>query len=156
MKEAQGFFAAALKLYADLSGGHYPQIDTFPVNARFDSDAVFGEMLKMAGFAGPLQPQWTRDKKFLEIQRAKFGLDWIAKITRDKNNTGYHGINVNPTDKNKVLLWWTLWAPERYRVFYGDLNTKILTKAEGDAAIAPRPKIFADPPEDGQHPAEKR
>ncbi|HEV3138114.1 MAG TPA: hypothetical protein VGZ26_09420 [Pirellulales bacterium] len=146
--------AAALKLYAQLSGGHYPPIDTF--SEKFDGDAIGDEMLKLAGVTGSPQAQWKSNKKFQDIQQAAAGLDWIAKIVRDKNNTGYHGLKVGPQDNDKVLLWWTLSDPPRYRVFYGDLRTTILTEEEGQKVIPHRPKLFGDLPEDDQNPNEKQ
>jgi outer membrane lipoprotein-sorting protein len=135
----------ALRLYAELSGGKYPPIDTYEVDAKFDADAIYAEMLKLTGFNGPPQPQWAGNEKYQEIQRAKSGLDWIAKITRDKNVTRYEGLHVGPQDKEKILLWWLNGDSQGYRVFYGDLTSKMLTDAEAKKAIAPRSKIFAEP-----------
>ncbi|HEY2826972.1 MAG TPA: hypothetical protein VGJ04_05170 [Pirellulales bacterium] len=137
--------SAALRLYADLSGGHYPKVDTERVNATFDADAVYAEMLKIAG----------KDKEHQEIQHVKAGLDWIAKITRNRGNARFDGMHVGPNDKDKILFWWFNGRPEGYQVFYGDLHPKILNKAEAEADIPPRPKIFAEPAEDEQKPTEK-
>lgn len=117
--------AEALALYADLSGGHYPRV------AKFDAEAIRDEMLKLAGFTGPPQAQWTQDKKFRQIQQATVGLGLIARTLRNKYSVGYEGLKVGPHDKLKVLLWWNAWDPKGYRVFYGDLRTEILTEAEG-------------------------
>ena len=146
--------AGALKLYARLSGGHYPQIDTYKVNAKFDADAIYAEMLKMARFAGPARPEWASDKKFLEIQQAKPGLDWIGRIVLS-NLSGYHGSKVGPQDQDKPLLWWRSEEPTGYRVFYGDLHSELLTDARAEGKIAPHPKIFDAPAEDEHAAAEK-
>jgi hypothetical protein len=69
--------------------------------------------------------------------------------------TRYDGLHVKPTDKDKILLWWLNGGDGAYRVFYGDLSTKILSKAEAASAIAPRPKIFAAPQADDQQPAKQ-
>ena len=67
---------AALRLYADLSSGKYPAIDTYQVDAKFDANAIYAEMLKMGGFNGPSQPQWSGNQKYQEIQREEWiGLD---------------------------------------------------------------------------------
>jgi hypothetical protein len=145
----------ALRLYAELSGGKYPAIDTYQVDAKFDADAIYAEMLKKAGFAGAPQVQWARNEKYQEIQRAKSGLDWIAKITRDKNVTRYDGLYVGPQDKEKILLLWLNGDSQGYRVFYGDLSSKALSDAEAKKVIAPRAKIFAEPPAEDEKPAEK-
>jgi hypothetical protein len=146
--------AQALKLYAELSGGKYPQIDTYQVNAKFDVGAIFAEMLKMAGFNGPPRPEWSHDKKFQQIQEAKPGFDWIGKILLS-NTAGYRGSKVGPQDKDKPLLWWLYEGPEGYRVFYGDLRNESLTEAQGKSVIPPRPKIFDDIIPDGPKAAEK-
>ena len=116
--------AAALKLYARLGGGHYPR------GVTFVAADIHQEMLKAAGFAGTPQPAWSRDKKFLEIERSRRGLDWIERILRNLHHAAYDGGHVGPQDKGKLLLWWRIWGPQRYRVFYGDLRSEILTPAQ--------------------------
>ncbi len=153
-KKSLAQIEAALRMYADLSG-HYPQSDTDAAGAKFDSDAIYAEMLKMADYSGPERPEWVRDIKYQELRQAKPGLDWIAKIVLN-STAGYHGSKVGPHDADKVLLWWNVWNPNGYRVFYGDLRTAILTEAEGKKVIAPRPKFFAPTDEDPQQPAEKQ
>ncbi len=111
-------------------------------------------MLKLAGFSGPPQPQWSGSEKYGRVQHAKNGLDWIAKLTRDKNVTRYDGLHVGPHDKKKILLWWLNGDSQGYRVLYGDLSSKMLTDAEAKKVIAPREKIFAEPPAEGNKPAE--
>jgi hypothetical protein len=118
---------AALKLYAQLSGGNYPRVEAF------DADAVHREMLNLAGFTGQPQEDW---EKLLEIKQTTTGLKWIGLVLRNGINAGYYGADVNSEDKDKVLLWWR--AVERpqsthefsYRVFYGDLRSEVLPLAE--------------------------
>jgi hypothetical protein len=125
---------AALKLYADLSGGRYPH------EATFDAEAVFDEMLELAGFMGPPRPEWTGDNRFTQIQQARHSLIWVERLLRDTTNTGYYGATVRPADKDKILLWWnvaTSGAENPYRVFYGDLQTEILPLARWAKLVPP-------------------
>jgi outer membrane lipoprotein-sorting protein len=113
---------AALKLYAELSGGNHPRATTF------DPDAIHREMLKMAGFTGQPQKDWT---KLRQLQQTTIGLKWIALVLRNGINAGYYGADVSSQDKDKVLLWWRVVPMESthefsYRVFYGDLRTEVL------------------------------
>ena len=117
--------ADALALYAELSGGHYPQVK------QFDAAAVHNEMLKLAGFAGPAKEEWKEDKQYRRIEQAARGLDWIGRIVRNRYHSGSDGLTVGPQDKDKLLLWWTLFAPVRFRVFYGDLRQEILSDDAG-------------------------
>jgi hypothetical protein len=138
--------AEALKLYAELSRGHYPRV------ARFDGKAIRDEMRKMAGFTGPPQAEWNRDEKFQRIQQAAVGLDWIVRILRARHHAGYHGLKVGPADKDKVLLWWMV--DDRYRVFYGDLRTEILSEAK--AAKLALTEAASGAPADDETPNDNR
>ena len=111
---------AALKLYAQLSGGHYPRV------TEFDDEAIRAEMLKFAGFMGVPQETWNDDPTYRDIQMARAGLNWTARVLRNKSGTGYYGETVGPKDMDKVLFWCRADAPDRFRVFYGDLRTEIL------------------------------
>jgi hypothetical protein len=126
--------SAALKLYADLSGGRYPR------GTNLDADAVHDEMLKLAGFRGPTRPEWTNDKRFEAIQHAKPSLDWLARLLRNTVNTGYYGESVRPADNDKILLWWSVAksaTESPFRVFYGDLRTEILPLAKWARLVMP-------------------
>ncbi len=116
--------AAALKLYAQLSGGHYPRV------RRFDGRVVRDEMLKLAGFDGVPKPEWDKDPKYQSIQQATAGLDWIGRIIRNRYHASYDGKNVGPTDKDKLLMWWRVSSPERYCLIYGDLRTEIIPQSD--------------------------
>jgi outer membrane lipoprotein-sorting protein len=119
---------AALALYADVSGGHYPR------QKKFDAAPIQAEMLQLAGFAGEPQPAWEQDEKFRKIQQARKGLDWIARILRNRYHAFYGGREIGPTDKYKLLLWWRVGGPDltRYCVVYGDLRTERLTEAQAE------------------------
>jgi hypothetical protein len=86
-------------------------------------------MLKMAGYSREPRADWNREEKFQRIERATVGLDWIARIVRNRNHAGYYPQTVGPHDKDKVLLWWRVFAPVRYRVVCGDLRTEIVSEA---------------------------
>jgi hypothetical protein len=121
----------ALRLYARLSGGRYPQ------GSPFDADAVYDEMLKLAGFTGPAQPQWNDDRAFHEIQRAMAGLNWMERMLRHRFATGYDGARVTLSDKDKPLLWMTVDIDDSYRVFYGDLRIEIVPYSQWLKIVPP-------------------
>jgi hypothetical protein len=116
--------ANALRLYAQLSGGHFPRVE------QFDAGAIRDQMLKMAGSSVDPAVDQAGDQRLQQIQSATSGLDWIARILRNKYHSGYLGTKVGPHDNDKVLLWWRVFQPDRIRVFYGDLRSEILTEAE--------------------------
>jgi hypothetical protein len=124
---------SALQLYAELSGGHYPP------GSQVDADPVQTEMLRLAGFSDKPQPEWDTDPRYRAIQDAKNGLDWIERILRHKYLAGYDGDSVRPGEGGKPLLWWAVDADDSYRVFYGDMRTEVITKAQFDALGVTQP-----------------
>jgi hypothetical protein len=128
-RQAIDDIAAALKLYAKLSGGHYPRM------TEFNADAVREEMLKLAGFTGPPQQDWKNSNKFQQIEQATAGLNWIEHIRRRQHHSGYYGTAVGPRDNDKALLWWTVDAGDGYRVVYGDLRSELLSVEEWAALV---------------------
>ncbi|HEX4145597.1 MAG TPA: hypothetical protein VHY91_18975 [Pirellulales bacterium] len=111
---------ASLRLYAELSGGHYPRVKTF------DPLAIRAEMLKMADSAAPADTEPVRQKKHQQIEQSMAGLNWIARILRIQYLSGYRGLIAGPADKDQVLFWWMA-SDNRFRVFYGDLRTEVLS-----------------------------
>jgi outer membrane lipoprotein-sorting protein len=122
----------ALKSYAQLSGGRFPE------GSSFDADAVYSEMLKLAGFTGPAKPEWDSDGRFQRIQNSRAGLDWIERILRHRFATGYDGTGVTIDDKDKPLLWWTVDIEDSYRVFYGNLRTEIIPYSQWLKIVPPK------------------
>ncbi len=104
--------ASVLRLYATLNGGHYPQ------SKSINPTAIHDEMLNMPN----ITPQQRK-----QIADAMPGLDWIARILRNRYVAGYRGLQVGPTDRDDVLLWWV--TDNRYRVFFGDLRTEIISES---------------------------
>jgi outer membrane lipoprotein-sorting protein len=138
---------AALKLYAELSGGHYPRV------TAFDPEAIRNEMLKLVTYTGQRREDW---QKLLRIEQAAVGLNKIAPVLRNTTNAGYYGDEVGPKDKEKVLLWWTVVDPldppestyeSSFRVFYGDLRTDVLPLAKW-AQLVPADVAAFHVPED--------
>ncbi len=136
-EQAVAEIVSALKLYTELSGGHYPRVTTF------DADAIHDEMLKLVKYTGERQEDW---QKLQRIEQATVGLNKIAPVLRNTINAGYYGTAVSPQNKEEVLLWWKvvdpLDPPESthefsYRVFYGDLRTEILPLAEWAKLVPP-------------------
>jgi hypothetical protein len=133
---------AALKLYADLNGGEYPQIRTLDPGAKsdptkqadprtmFDGQLIHDKMLQLAGFTGPPQPAWSQDSSYQRIEAASGGFGWLSRVLLNRFRAGFDGSELGPQEKDKVLLWWTLGGDRGYRVFYGDLRTEIVTEAQ--------------------------
>jgi hypothetical protein len=128
---------AALRLFAELAGGHYPQ------EKKFNPRRLHDGMLRMADFSLAADPK-ARDEKRQEIEQAMAGLKWIARILRNRYSSGYRGALVGPTDKDQVLLWFSDPASNGYRVFYGDLRTKVVNEEEKSKLI-PKHEIVGEP-----------
>lgn len=110
----------AMKLYAELSGGHYPKVKVVY------GDVTRDEMFRMAGIEIPPKPEQHKDKRYAEILDATNGLARISVTLRDNPDAEYHGINVGPKDAEEVLLRWKL-PDGRYQVIYGDLRSEAVT-----------------------------
>jgi hypothetical protein len=115
---------AALALYAELSGGHYPRVE------YFYGDEIHREMLEMAGFTGEPQEAWAQDQMFQRLQHITEGLDWLTRVLLSRPHARYFGRTVESSDKDKVLFWCITPNPgESFRVIYGNLETEVV---EGD------------------------
>lgn len=123
--------AQALRLYAQLSGGHYPRV------TKFDGDAIHDEMVKMAATIAPTQSETEREETLQELQQATPGLQWLTRILKNEHHTGYYGMDVDPSDNEKVLLWWPLDINDDYRVIYGDLRSEVLPLADWAKLVPP-------------------
>jgi hypothetical protein len=127
---------AAIKLYAELSGGRYPHVDKLDDRnyaTKFDAEACHREMLELAGFTGPPRDEWTSDPSYQRIQQSRAGLGTLERVLHNtKWLIGYYGENVGPQDKDKVLLWWGVAQEnakdDQYRLFYGDLRTEVVPR----------------------------
>lgn len=110
----------ALKLYVELSGGHYPKVK------KVYGDVTRDEMFKMAGIDIPPTPEQYKDPRYAEIHKATFGLARINVIQRENEDASFHGIDVGPQDAGKVLFRWKL-PDGRYQVIYGDLRSEAVS-----------------------------
>jgi len=119
-----GQILEALRLYAELSEGHYPRV------SQLDSKELKNEMLKLAGFTGPPQQAWLDDANYQRIEKAQPGLDWLRRITHDRHRVGYYGKTVTKQHKKKVLLRWEV-KRQSYQVVYGDLRTELVSTPGG-------------------------
>jgi hypothetical protein len=132
--------ASALRLFAELSGGHYP------LEKKFNPRRIHEGMLKMADFFTTGDAA-ARDRKHQEIETATAGLNWIARILRNRYNSGYRGhlsSFVTPADKDQVLLWFSDPASNGFRVFYGDLRTEVVNEAQKSKLI-PKHEMVGEP-----------
>jgi outer membrane lipoprotein-sorting protein len=110
---------AALRLYAELSGGKYPEL------LEFDRDAVRRQMLENAGFTGPQLPDWAEDAKYQQIEAAMPALQRLADVLVAKYHSGYYAEKVGAQDKDNVLVWWPPKRPTKgYLAIFGDLHSE--------------------------------
>jgi hypothetical protein len=120
----------ALRLYAELSSGHFPRVN------KFDGDEIHDEMRRLAGASPPPQDDAGRDTLLQKVEQAKVGLDWATRILRNEHHSGYYGTEVGPNDKQMLLMWWPDHIGD-YRVIYGDLRSEELSFAEWSKLVPP-------------------
>jgi hypothetical protein len=122
---------AALRIYSDLSGGHYPRIK------KFTAALVHEDMLRLADAAETAE---VRTKKSAEIEKAMPGMNWIDRIVRNRFVSGYRGATVGPADKDQLLLWWPM-PDEGYRVIYGDLRIEVISDEQWSKLVPQRERL---------------
>jgi hypothetical protein len=121
----------SLRLYAKLSGGHYPRV------TNFDGDDIDKEMQRLASIAPPPENDPNHATFLQQVQQSKEGLDWATRILRNEHHSGYYGTDVGPADEDKLLMWWPNDIGDLYRVIYGDLRTEALPYAEWSKLVLP-------------------
>ena len=111
----------SLGIFAEFSGGHYPRVK------MVYGDVTRDELIKLSGVEWPPKPEQMRDKKVGKINDSMQGFAWLNGILRDNADAAYHGKEVGPEDKDKVLLRWKL-EDGRYAVIFGDLRSETVTQ----------------------------
>lgn len=137
---------AALRIYAELSGGNYPRVRTVDPTIRrdpdvpsdppnlFDAGKIQSEMFELAGFSEDPGPETRDDPEYQKILSTTPGLDRLACVLYDHFHAGFYGADVRPQDKDKVLLWF-MGDRGHWCVFYGDLHSEILPEEEWEKLI---------------------
>jgi len=108
----------ALRIYAELSGGHYPQMPIY-------GDVMGVELFKLAGIK-TLDNETLRSPKYGSVLKAQRGFTVLGSILRDSPDATYHGKAVGPRDTNKVLVRWKM-EDGFYQVIYGDLKSETVS-----------------------------
>ncbi len=98
----------SLKIYAEASGGHYPQVETI------DLCKTIGDLCTILSV--PLI--WPGNETTV---KAVEGFGELEEIQSHNTDASYYGQTVGPKDKDKVLLRWKL-DDGRYEVIFGDLR----------------------------------
>ena len=152
---------AALRLYAELSGGKYPHVRTAYPGSKsnesdapdvFDQEALREEMLRLANSS---ESQATEDsegmnRKREQIDAVSAGLERLSHVLLNHHRSGFFGDEVGMQEKDKVLLWWAAGTQaesgggDRYRVFYGDLRTEIVPREKWFEVMPPEFKDLLD------------
>jgi hypothetical protein len=108
---------AAMKIYADASGGCYPATDVDMIDTTEDLCRLLGVK------------EWPGGKKEGNAglaAKAMPGFEQMGHIRAYNPDSAYYGKIVNSTDKDKVLLRWQL-DDDRYEVIFGDLRAETVT-----------------------------
>lgn len=114
-------FTLALRTYAELCGGHYPQI------SRTFAEPVRDEMYEAAGIKLPLTAkQIIYDKQYHKVSNAFQGFAVFNRVLLSNPDVAYFGKTVGPKAKDKVLAHWRL-DDGRYQIIFGDLRAEIVT-----------------------------
>jgi outer membrane lipoprotein-sorting protein len=109
----------SLKIYAEASGGRYPQNRVNPID-------TVEELCRMLGVAK--WPGGDEDEKgnVGKAARAIRGFEQMGKLLAHNPGAVYSGKAVGPNDKGKVLFRWKL-DDGRYEVIFGDLRSETVT-----------------------------
>lgn len=108
--------AAALRTFAELNHGKYPQVKVIY------GDVVLNTMRELAGFSPRLSEQQVKDPRYAQIMSSSLGWGTMTQIMRNDAEASYHGIDVSPDDGDKVLFRWKT-DEGTFQVIYGDLRT---------------------------------
>jgi len=137
--EEQGCqITAALRIYAEASGGHYPQ-------AQHVGLKDLGELLEKLGILRIKTEHGVKTSQMtLSNQNMAGKLSEALEGFRLLETTDhvFYGKTVGPKDKDKVLLRWKL-DDGRYEVIFGDLRAETVTAEklrtlEGKSMTGPR------------------
>jgi hypothetical protein len=111
----------ALRVYSELSGGHYPQVKAIY------GDTTRNEVVKKLGITWPATSvDQMKERKYVKAMQAARGFAEINVIQRHNPDAAYYGKTVGPKDNDKVLLRWKL-DDGRYQVLFGNLRDEIVT-----------------------------
>ena len=108
---------AALKIYAQASGGHYPTTDV----DMLDTTEDLCRLLAVKEWPGG-----KREGNAGLAAKAIPGFDQMGSIRAYNPDPAYQGRTVSSTDNDKVLLRWKL-DDGRYQVIFGDLHAETVT-----------------------------
>jgi hypothetical protein len=107
----------ALKIYAELSGGHYPP-------TIYWASRPVEDLCRRLGLGQ--MPRGRPQGKAGKAGRAIRGFGVLAAVGNHAPDFDYHGQTVGPDDKEKILLRWKL-DHGRYEVLFGDLRAETVT-----------------------------
>lgn len=112
---------SALKKFAALNGGKYPQVKVIY------GDVTQAKMLELGGYEGVIRGERARENQFADIMQSTRGWGAMNQIMRENATAEYHGLEVGPEDADKVLFSWKE-KDGATLVIYGDLRTAELIK----------------------------
>ncbi|HEV3138495.1 MAG TPA: hypothetical protein VGZ26_11340 [Pirellulales bacterium] len=121
LDEQVGQVIEALKIYAELTGGHFPR------GKMVYGDVTRDEMYRMIGIKGFPTPEQVRTEQYVQVVRSGLGFARLNGVLANNPDAAYYGKTVGPKDSGKVLLRWRL-EDRSYQVIFGDLRAEIVTK----------------------------
>ena len=87
-------------------------------------DTTLAKLLELGGFANRKPGDSIRtDKLYQRIRATSSGWGRINRILADNPDASYHGKEVGPDDKDRILLRWKL-KDGSFQTIYGDLRTE--------------------------------
>ena len=110
----------ALRIFAELNGGHYPQ--------RLLDGGGFRELLTLMEKVGITKREGGVPTFKIDSEQAAKAVKAMGQLLDVKvgPDVAYYGKTVGPKDKDKVLLRWKL-DDGRYQVIFGDLRAETVT-----------------------------
>lgn len=105
----------ALKLFAEMSGGKYPQVK------MIYGDVTRNKMMELAGFTAQEPQEWLRSDRYVEIVQATRGFALMNEIMATDADAVYDGLTVTAVDKDKVLFQWNTDSGSPMKI-WGDLR----------------------------------
>jgi outer membrane lipoprotein-sorting protein len=112
----------ALRFYAELNGGKYPQVKTIY------GDVTLAKLRELSGInlSNPAE-LWQNEaqlRAYHRIEDSAVAWEEITRIMKHDSSAQYHGLTVGPEEKDKILLKWRR-TDGQHQLIFGDLRLDV-------------------------------